>query len=144
MNQQKTPISYWIISIIGLLWNSVGAFDYVMTKTRNAEYLKQFTPEQIVYFESFPLWGNICWGLGVWGAVAGSLLLLLRSRHAVLAFMIALVGLAGSTANQFMVGEKSVIDIIGPVAIYMTIAIWLITFALFLFSRKSKSNGILR
>ena len=61
-----------------------GAFDYTMTQTKNAEYLAAFTPEQRTYFESFPTWMEAAWALGIWGALAGSALLLLRGgvlRH---------------------------------------------------------------
>jgi uncharacterized protein YigA (DUF484 family) len=39
--------------------------------------------------------------LGVWGAVAGSVLLLLRSRWAVTSFAVSLLGLIGSHLYQF-------------------------------------------
>ena len=42
----KTPLGFWIISGLSLLWNAFGAFDYTMTQTKNAEYLAAFTPEQ--------------------------------------------------------------------------------------------------
>ena len=81
----KTPLGFWIISGLSLLWNAFGAFDYTMTQTKNAEYLAAFTPEQRTYFESFPTWMEAAWALGIWGALAGSALLLLRNRHAVTA-----------------------------------------------------------
>src|SRR3546814_13177448 len=82
----KTPVHLWAVGVLSLLWNAVGAFDYMMTKLGNADYLSAFTPEQIAYFQGFPLWANIGWAFGVWGSVLGSILLLARSRHAVTAF----------------------------------------------------------
>ena len=52
----KTPWHLWIVGLVTLLWNAMGAFDYVMIQTKNADYLTQFTPEQLPYFQSFPVW----------------------------------------------------------------------------------------
>lgn len=97
----KTPWHLWAVGIISLLWNAMGAVDYSMTHLNNAEWLKQFTPEQIAYFNSFPIWATSCWAFGVWAAVAGSILLLLRHRWAATAFGVSLLGLIGSQIFQF-------------------------------------------
>ena len=34
----------------------MGAFDYVMTETRNEAYMAEFTPEQLEFFYGFPAW----------------------------------------------------------------------------------------
>ena len=57
--------------------------------------------EQKAFFASFPVWMKAFWAIGVWGAIAGSLLLLLRSRHAVTAFGLSLAGLAINSFWQF-------------------------------------------
>jgi hypothetical protein len=31
---QKTPLHLWIVAVLALLWNAVGAFDYVATQLR--------------------------------------------------------------------------------------------------------------
>jgi len=96
----KAPMSFWLIAIASLLWNSFGTYDYLMTNTRNAEYLKQFPVEMMQMIDGFPLWAMAAWACGVWGALAGSLLLLIRSRWAVTAFAVSLAGLAVSTIYQ--------------------------------------------
>jgi uncharacterized membrane protein len=101
MDGQKTPWHLWAVGILSLLWNAMGGVDYTMSHMRNVEYLARMTPEQIAWFEGFPIWATSCWALGVWGAVAGSILLLLRSRWAVPAFGISLVGFIGSHIYQF-------------------------------------------
>ena len=56
---------------------------------------------EIGYMLSMPAWMSAFWALGVWGSVLGSVLLLVRSRHAVTAFLLSLVGLAISCIYQF-------------------------------------------
>jgi hypothetical protein len=75
--KQITPKHLWVVGVIAILWNSMGAFDYLMTKTQNEGYLAQFTPEQLEFFLGFPIWVSAGWGLAVWGAVLGSILLVM-------------------------------------------------------------------
>ena len=100
----KAPWHIWLVGILGLLWNGGGGGkNYIDVKMATPEFhaiqaeALGTTPEVVAtYFENSPLWADIAYGFGVWGAVAGSLLLLFRSRHAVLAFWSSLIGfLAG-------------------------------------------------
>ena len=50
----KAPWHFWVISIIAVLWNAMGALDYFMTKTRNEAYMSQFTPEQLDFLYGLP------------------------------------------------------------------------------------------
>jgi len=33
------PWHLWLVGIMGLLWDSMGAFDYLMTQTQNESYM---------------------------------------------------------------------------------------------------------
>lgn len=89
-SQANTPWHLWAIGILSLCWNAIGAYDYVMSVSLNAEYLK--TPEMAALIKSFPLWATSAWALGVWGSVLGSLLLLIRSRWAATVFLVSIAG----------------------------------------------------
>ena len=101
------PISFWVVAGLSLLWNLFGAYDYLMTRIRNEVYLSAMGDPKAVlaWIDGFPLWVQLCWGMGVWGAVAGSLLLLGRSRLAVPAFLISLVGAVGSLMFQAIASD---------------------------------------
>ena len=43
----RAPWHLWVVGIISLLWNAMGAFDYLMSQTRNEQYMAAFTPEQL-------------------------------------------------------------------------------------------------
>ena len=77
----RTPWHLWAVGLLSLAWNAIGGIDYTMTQTHNAAYLAAATPAQIAWFAGFPAWEVAAWALGVWGASAGSLLLLARSRR---------------------------------------------------------------
>lgn len=85
----KTPWHIWVVGILALLWNSGGAYDYIMTKTKNAAYLSAFTPEQLAYFESLPFLMNLFWAVAIWSSIIGSILILMRKSWAAPMFSIS-------------------------------------------------------
>lgn len=101
----RTPWHLWVVGVISLLWNTFGAYDYVMSKLSPQSYFHQMglSDASVAYMMNFPAWLTAMWALGVWGSVAGSVLLLLRSRHAVTAFALSLLGLAVSQGYQALV-----------------------------------------
>jgi hypothetical protein len=98
----KAPAHLWVVGIVSLLWNAMGAADYTMTHVMGSEYLEAggFGPEVVAYFSALPTWATAGWALGVWGAVIGSVLLLMRSRYAVWAFALSLAGIVVMTINS--------------------------------------------
>lgn len=139
----KVPISYWVVSIIGLFWNAIGGLDYTMTRLRNVDYLKNAGDPYLLlaWIDSFPLWAQMAWAMGVWGSVAGSLLMLVRSRHAASAFVVSLIGAVASFGYQ----SFSLPDEMSS-ATNRGIAFMILLSILFLwqFSRREIAKGIMR
>jgi hypothetical protein len=139
----RTPWHVWAVGVLSLVWNAGGAIDYVMTKTHNARYLSAFTAEQRAWFDSFPLWMNVAWALGVWGAILGSILLLLRSRWAVHAFAVSLAGLVVATIYQYSIGAM-------PESLRtnggqgFTAVLWIVAALLIWYSVRQSARGVLR
>lgn len=90
----KTPWHLWLVGVLSLLWNGFGAFDFIQTTTRGEAYMRAsgFDDAMVAYYEAMPGWMYVPWTLGVWGAVIGSVMLLLRRRWAVPAFGLSLLG----------------------------------------------------
>jgi hypothetical protein len=129
--------------VLGLLWSSSGAFDYLMTVTRNAGYLSSATPEQLAYFNSFPAWVIGAWALGVWGGVRGSVLLLLRNRLAVPVFGVSLAAMVVTFFHNYVLTNGfSIMGGAGGLA--FTAVIFIVGVALLLYSRSLFRKGILR
>lgn len=137
MGRPATPWHLWVIGILALLWNAFGAYDYLMTQTRNEAYMSAFTPDQLEYFYGFP-----ASAIGVWCAFLGAILLVLRSRFAFHGFLLGLVGLAGSSVYQFTnPAPDGVLDGIGLI---MTIVIWVSQVLLALYALAMIRKGVLR
>ena len=140
----KTPWHLWMVGILMLVWTAGGAFDYVMTQTRNASYLSQFTPQQLTYFYGFPSWVIAGWAIGVWGGVVGSLLLLFRSRWAVLAFWLSLLAILATALHTLILAEVTLPKIAGTFALIFTIVIILFAVAVIWYAHRMRSCGVLR
>ena len=134
-NGTKVPTVYWVVAVLGLLWNCFGAYLYIMART-NPDVVMAGAPQEIRdYVANMPLWANIGYGLGVWGSFAGSVLMLLRSRHAVTAFILSLVGALVSYLGQFMAG------VLEPAQPIMILAVILL---LWWYCRRAAAQGILK
>jgi hypothetical protein len=138
----KTPLHFWIVAIVSLLWNAVGAFDYTATKLKLDFYMSQFTPEQLEYFYGFPAWVVAAWAVGVWGSFLGSVGLVLRQKWAVFLFGASIAGLAVSTFYNFILTDAT--EAMGSGSAIFTGVIWLIVLFLFFYARAMASRGILR
>lgn len=141
--QARTPWHLWVIGILMLFWSAGGTFDYVMTQTRNASYMSQFTPEQLDYFYGFPPWVVASWAIGVWGGVLGSLLLLFRSHWAVLMFWLSLLATLATALHTLVMAEVSMMDIAGTFALVFSIAIIIIAAAVVWYTRWMQSRRVL-
>jgi hypothetical protein len=140
----KTPIHFWIVSVVSLLWNLMGTVDYTMTQTKNSAYLAQFTPEQLAYFASFPAWAVGFWATAVWFALLGSVLLLLRQRAAFPVFFVSFCAMLVTMVQNYFFSSVPLSDVSGPGAIWFSLAICLIAFGLVVYSRRMIRSGVLR
>jgi hypothetical protein len=139
---ERTPWHLWVVGVISAVWNAGGVYDFVMTNVRDVNYLAPLSDAERAYFFSLPAWTTTAWALGVWGALAGSLLLLLRSRFAIWAFALALAGLAGITLFEWTSDAPPSLS--GARNVAFTAAIWIVTIALLLYALAMRRRGVLR
>ncbi|MEI6642410.1 MAG: hypothetical protein WCL10_10260 [Novosphingobium sp.] len=116
-----TPTHLWIVGVLSLLWNLFGCYDYLMSQLSPASYFASMgmSAESSAFMATLPAWLVAFWALGVWGSLVGSLLLLARSRHAVAAFALSLLGLAVSQLSQAFVFNPPEAPPVG-----LTLTIW--------------------
>jgi hypothetical protein len=145
----RTPAHLWIVGILSLLWNCVGATDYFMTRTHNAGYLRMTMPkvDPVTFYgwvENMPLYAQVGWGLGVWLALLGSVLLLMRSRWAVWSFGVSLLGAVLSLGYQMLLAPPMPGATESGAMKFMPAIILLIAVALFLYAWAMEKKGVLR
>ncbi|ADN76126.1 conserved hypothetical protein [Ferrimonas balearica DSM 9799] len=139
----STPWHLWLVGILALLWNGMGAMDYLLTQTRNSEYMAQFSQEQLAFFYGFPSWVVAAWAIAVWGGVLGAILLLMRRRLAIGVFLISLLAMVLTTVhNYLMVDGMAVIG--DPFSLGFTATIFVVALLLYLYSKRLGQQGRLR
>jgi len=89
------------------------------------------------------MYAKIGWGLGVWGGLLGAILLLMRSRYAVWAFAVSMIGIVLSIGYQIaaappLAGADTSMDKVIP---YVVIVIGLF---LLWYSWSMEKKGVLR
>ncbi|MFM5922940.1 MAG: hypothetical protein ACKOPG_01975 [Novosphingobium sp.] len=131
----KLPASFWVISILGLLWNSFGVYLYMMARLNPDVALAQADPAMRDYVLNQPIWANIGYGLGIWGSFFGSVAMVLRRSAAVPLFLVSLIGALVSHLGQAMAG-------VIPVGLAITIMA-VIAF-LWWYCRRCAQQGLLR
>ena len=140
--EARVPVHLWIVGVLALLWNAFGCYDYLMTNLENAAYLERFSADQIAYMHSLPAWLTAAWAIGVWGGLAGSLLLLIRSRYAVWALGLSCVGAIVGLGYQLMMTAMPASMKHGLMGI-MPWVIILITIFLLWYSWSMEKKGVL-
>jgi hypothetical protein len=146
--QRKAPVHLWIVGILATLWNAFGGYDYLMTRSRNAAYLESMMPgvraeDVLAWVDSFPVWAQVGWGLGIWGGLLGSLLLLFRSRFAVHAFMASIIGVALTFGYQSF-GSSPPPGMAQGAAAIMPVVITIVAALLLWYAVAMRKKGVLR
>ena len=138
-----TPKHLWVVGIVALIWNSGGAFDYVMTQTGSEAYMSAFSPEQLEFFYGIPTWAVAMWAIAVWGSVLGCILLLMRNRLAVPVFLASFVAMTLTAMQNYVLSNG--LDVIGgSFELAFTAAIFIVALLLFIYARAMRGRGVLR
>jgi hypothetical protein len=139
----KTPWHLWAVGALGLLWNAYGAFDYFMSQTKGEAYFSELgmTDAQIAHYAAMPAWMTAVWAIGVWGAVLGSVLLLLRMRLAVPVFLASLMAYVASVVYAYAIApapDKSTMMIVMQGVIFVACVFF------YWYARGAALKGLLR
>ncbi len=136
------PWHLWLIGIVGSLWSAIGVLSFMLTQLNVEAVMSRFPPQQREYFESFPLWAVVFWGIGVFAGVIGCLLLLRKKRLAVPVLLASVIGaIVSNLGGLFLLGGMEVMG--GTSALGFTV--FPIIFAAFLayYARAMSKQGVL-
>jgi hypothetical protein len=137
----RTPFHLWVVGVLALLWNLMGAFDYVASQFELEFYMTRFTAEQLAYHDAIPAWAVAGWAFAVWFALVGSISLLARKRCAFWLFVIAFAGMIVSSV--YTLGMSNGIEVMGFGAAIFTVVIWIVAIFLIVYSRAQSKSGVL-
>ena len=142
------PWHLWVVGVLALLFTAFGGYDYTMSQLGDREYIAAamgpmgVDPDAaLAHMEAFPLWMDFVWAIGVWGGVAGALLLLFRSRYAYPVLLTAFVAFIVSN----IYGIANPIPGMDPSAVLVPVAvIFVVMLGLVFYARAMRRRGVLR
>ena len=139
----KTPLWFWVIVILYILWSFVGCGGYLAEHLMNdAAYSEAFGADMLSLRDFTPLWATAGYAIGVWGGLIGGVLLLLRKKLCLPFFYASFIGaVIGFLPSIFDERFKAVMKT-GDYG--FMVFIWLICLFIIWFARKMLAKGIMR
>jgi hypothetical protein len=134
----------WHLPIVGwlaLLWTAHAVVDYLLTRFEVGAYLALFTPEQVAYFTSLPLWIDVLWPVAVWSGLAGALCLLGGLRLSAFFLGLAVLALALATLGLVFLTDPPMQAVTGPVGVWIVVGSCAIYLLLWIYARRMHAVG---
>lgn len=138
----KPATSFWVVAIIALIWNGMGAASYLGTVTMSPETLEAMPEAQRNILTSTPSWATGAFALAVWGGLVASLLLLIRKKLATILFIVSFAGIVVQMSHALFMTNS--IEVYGPGGFVMPVLVLGFGAYLIYFSRNATANGILQ
>jgi len=140
----KTPWHLWLVGVIAVLFNAIGVFDFVMSMAQGAAYMESagMTPGQIAHYQQMPAWMTVVWAIGVWGAILGSVLLLLRNRLALPVFAVSLGAFLLSLVYTYVLTNGG--EVMGREMAMASMVITVLLIFFIFYSWLMRKRGVLR
>lgn len=124
----KPPSWFWAVAALLLIWNLLGVMAYIAQATMTPEALQAMSAAERALQLATPAWVTAAFAFAVFGGAAGCLLLLLRSRWALPALVLSLIGVVAQMIYVFFVSNS--IEVYGPGGMVMPIMVIVLSICL--------------
>jgi hypothetical protein len=136
----KPSATFWVISIVALLWNLMGVFAYLSQAYITPEAIALLPEPEQAYYNNVPAWVTGAFALAVFSGTFGAIALILRKKWAVLLFMVSLIAVMVQSIYTFLIQtyiQLSANQMIMPILV-IVIAVFLVWYS----NKKSKNEII--
>ena len=124
--------SFWLISVVALIWNVGGAVNYLMQT--NLEFVATLPETHRAIIDGRPAWATGGFAIGVFGGALGCLLLLFRKSTAFYLFIASLLGVIVTMFHTINVASTKIE--FSPVEIFVMILLPIIVAAILIWYTK--------
>ena len=138
----KPPTWFWVVSVIALLWNLMGVFNYLNQAFNQEAILETLDQAQREVFEGTPAWATAAFALAVFSGALGSIGLLLRKKWARSLFIVSFVTALAQFVHWLFISNA--VEAFGPSSYAMPVVIIIIGIYLIFFSKKGIEKGWLK
>lgn len=138
-NSNKPPVWFWVVSVLALLWNLSGVYNYLSIKFNQVEMLEAMTQAERELFEGVPAWATAAFAIAVFSGTIASIGLLMKKKWAKPLFVVSLVAAVLQFVNWLFLQNAG--EVYGSHAYTMPIIVVVIGILLILFSKKGVQKG---
>lgn len=98
--------SFWVISVVALLWNLMGAVNFFAQM--NADLVATYPDTHRAIIDGRPAWATGAFAAAVFGGALGCILLLLRQPAALYLFVASLLGVIVTMVHTLGVARSAI------------------------------------
>lgn len=138
-DSSSPPRSFWIISVLALVWNLIGILTYLMSVTMSEEALAALPEAERALYSDIPAWVTAAYAIAVFGGTLGCVALLLRKAWAVPVLVGSLIAILVQMFHALALSELIVVRGAGAAVLpllIVAIAVYLVWFA-----RSARARG---
>jgi hypothetical protein len=135
---RKPSNLFWVISVMALVWNLMGVFNYLTQAFMTNEILASLPKDQKLLYEKVPAWVTAAFAVAVFSGTLGALLLLLKKKVSSTFFILSFVGIIVQMTYGLLISENT--DSYGPLGLVMPLMIIAIGGYLIWYSKKAAEN----
>ena len=139
-SNNKPTSTFWIISVIALIWNAMGVFAYLGQAFMTDEALALLSESEQDFYNNLPAWVTAAFAIAVFAGILGCLGLLIRKKWATNLFLLSFIAVIVQFVYNFFLQDFMPVD--GASMIWSFVVI-LIAIFLIGFARKSTAKGYL-
>ncbi|WP_318344172.1 hypothetical protein [Flagellimonas baculiformis] len=138
----KPPTWFWVVSVIALLWNLIGVFNYLNQAFNKQLILESLDQAQREVFEGIPAWATAAFAIAVFSGTLASIGLLLRKKWARPLFILSLLAAVVQFGHWLFINNA--VEAFGPSSYTMPIMVIIFGIYLIFFSKKGIQKGWLK
>ena len=135
---RKPSNLFWVISVMALVWNLMGVFNYLTQAFMTNEILASLPKDQKLLYEKVPAWVTAAFAVAVFSGTLGALLLLLKKKVSSTFFILSFIGIIVQMTYSLLITENT--DSYGPLGLVMPLMIIAIGAYLIWYSKKASDN----
>ena len=133
------PRSFWIISILALLWNLLGVASYLMTVKMSPDALAAMPEAERALYQNVPAWVTSSFAIAVFGGTLACILLLMRKRVASTLFLVSLLAILVQMGHAFFMTQMLAVH--GAAGAALPLCVIVAAMFLLWYSRGAQSRG---
>lgn len=133
------PTSYWVITILALLWNLGGVAMFCLHLSLDPAAVAALPAPQREVYEATPAWLDALFGIAVVAGLLGSVGLALKKRWAVVLFLLSLLAVLAQMVAAYAVTPAW--TAYGPAGLVMPVAVTAIALFLWWYARSAAAKG---